>query len=41
MNDLHNDKWERIAKNGKEFTLKNFNNDKAATELVDLMKKLI
>ena len=41
LNDLGNDKWERIAKNGKEFTLKNFNNDKAATELVDLMKKLI
>ena len=30
-----------IAKNGREFTLKNFNNDKAATELVDLMEKLI
>ena len=41
LNDLGNDKWERIAKNGKEFTLKNFSNDKAATELVDLMKKLI
>ena len=41
LNDLSNDKWERIAKNGREFTLKNFNNDKAATELVDLMKKLI
>ena len=41
LNDLGNDKWERIAKNGREFTLKNFSNDKAATELVDLMKKLI
>lgn len=34
-------KWEIIAKNGRDFAIKNFNNDKAVNHLVDLMETLI
>ena len=41
LNDLENPKWEIIAKNGRKHALKNFNNDKAVNDLVDLFEKVI
>jgi hypothetical protein len=41
LNDIDNPKWETIANNGREYAMKNFNNDKAVNELVDLMEDLI
>lgn len=41
LNDPDNPKWEIIANNGREHAMKNFNNDKAVNELVDLMENLI
>jgi hypothetical protein len=41
LSDPENPKWEKIAKAGREFTLKNYNNDKAVESLVELMKSLI
>ena len=41
LNDIDNPKWETIAKNGREYAMKNFNNDKAVNDLVDLMDELI
>lgn len=41
LSDPNNPKWERIAAAGREFTLKNHTNDKAAESLVELMKSLI
>ena len=41
LSDPENPKWERIAKAGREFTLKNLNNDKAVNSLVELMSSLI
>lgn len=35
------EKWENIAKKGREYTLKNFNNDTAVENLVSLIKKII
>lgn len=41
LNDLDNPKWEIIANNGREHALKNFNNDKAVNNLVNLMEDVI
>lgn len=41
LSDINNPKWEIIAKNGREFAMKNFNNDKGVDELVNLMENLI
>ena len=41
LNDLENPKWEIIANNGREHALKNFDNDKAVNELVNLMEDVI
>lgn len=41
LNDVNNPKWERIANNGREYVLKNLNNDVAANSLIDLMEKLL
>ena len=41
LNDIDNPKWETIAMNGREHAIKNFNNDKAVNNLVDLMEELI
>jgi hypothetical protein len=41
LDDLDNPKWETIAKNGREYAMKNFNNDKAVNDLVNLMEELI
>ena len=41
LNDFDNPKWEMIANNGRQYAMKNFNNDKAVNELVDLMEDLI
>lgn len=41
LSDPENPKWERIANAGREFTLKNYTNDKAVESLVDLMHTLI
>ena len=39
---IHNDpKWEKIASKGREYTLKNLNNDKAVESLVELMQSLL
>ena len=36
-----NPKWEQIAKQGTEYTMKKFSNDEAVNELVNLMKDLL
>ncbi len=41
LTDIDNPKWEKIAKNGREYVLKNFNNDKAVNDLVNLMENVI
>ena len=41
LSDKENSKWREIALEGKEFAMKNFNNDKGVEELVDLMKTLV
>ena len=41
LHDPKNPKWEKIASKGREYALKNLNNDKAVESLVDLMKSLI
>ena len=41
LNDLDNPKWEKIATNGRKFTMENLSNDKAVESLVELMKNLI
>ena len=41
LDDVNNPKWERIANNGREYVLKNLNNDVAANSLIDLMEKLL
>lgn len=41
LKEPKNPKWEKIAKKGQEYTLKNFNNDKAVETLVELMEKLV
>lgn len=41
LNDPENPKWEKIASKGREYVLKNLNNDKAVNSLVELMKDLI
>ena len=41
LNDPENSKWEKIANAGRNYALENFNNDKAANSLVDLMASLI
>lgn len=41
LSDPYNPKWEKIATAGREYTLKNFTNDKAIESLVNLMKKLL
>ena len=34
-------KWEEIAKEGRNFVMDNYNNDKAVEHLVDLIKELL
>ena len=41
LSDVENKKWEEIANNGKNFAIKNFNNDLGADHLADLMQELI
>ena len=41
LDDVDNPKWKQIANAGREFTLKNYTNDTAATSLFELMKNLI
>jgi hypothetical protein len=41
LNDIENPKWEKIASNGRKFTMENLSNDKAVETLVKLMKSLI
>lgn len=41
LNDSSNPKWEKIANAGRNYTMKNFNNDVAVSSLVDLMKNLL
>ena len=41
LNDPYNPKWEKIANAGRDYALKNFNNEKAANSLADLMETLI
>jgi hypothetical protein len=40
LSDPDNPKWERIANAGREFALKNLNNDKAVSSLVELMDSM-
>ena len=40
LKDPQNSKWGKIAKAGREYTLKNFTNEKAVNSLVSLMKNL-
>lgn len=41
LNDKDNPKWEKIAENGREYAVENFNNDHGINSLVDLMEDLI
>jgi hypothetical protein len=41
LSDAMNPKWEQIAKQGTEYTMKKFSNDEAVNELVNLMKDLL
>jgi hypothetical protein len=41
LDDPENTKWEEIANAGRNYTLKNFNNDKAVSSLVELMECLL
>lgn len=41
LNDVNNDKWEKIAKNGREYTMTHLNNDVAVKNLVSLFKEMI
>jgi hypothetical protein len=41
LDDVNNPKWEKIANAGRKYVLENFNNDKAAKVLVNLMKTMI
>ena len=41
LSDPENPKWEKIANAGRDYALKNFNNDKAANSLADLMESML
>ena len=41
LHNPDNPKWKQIASKGREYVLKNLNNDKAVDSLVELMKNLI
>ena len=41
LNDSNNPKWEKIAANGKKFTMEKLSNDRAVESLVEIMKNLI
>jgi len=41
LSDPGNPKWEKIANAGRDHALKNFNNDKAANSLADLMESML
>lgn len=41
LEDSDNSKWEKIAKEGREYVLKNLNNDNAVRKLVELMRDVI
>ena len=41
LSDPDNPKWKKIADAGRDYALKNLNNDKAADSLAELMKSLI
>jgi hypothetical protein len=41
LSDPGNPKWEKIANAGRDYALENFNNEKAANSLADLMETLI
>jgi len=40
LSDLDNKKWEKIAKKGREYALKNCSNDKGVESLVEIMDLL-
>ena len=41
LSDPNNSKWNEIAKNGQNFTMKNLTNDSAANSLVELFKEYV
>ena len=41
LDDSDNPKWKEIANAGRDYTLKNFNNDQAVSSLIDLMEYLL
>jgi len=41
LSDPGNPKWEKIANAGRDYALKNFNNDKAVNSLADLMESML
>ena len=41
LDDPENSRWEKIAELGREYTIKNFNNDVATSSLVKLIKSLL
>ena len=41
LSDPNNSKWEEIANEGRDYTLKNFSNDVATESLLNLMKNLV
>lgn len=41
LSEPDNPKWEKIAENGREYALREFNNDKAVKTLVELMQNLL
>lgn len=41
LSDPNNPKWEEIAKNGRDYTLKNLTNDTATDSLVELFKEYV
>ena len=41
LDDPENSRWEKIAESGREYTIKNFNNDVATSSLVKLIKSLL
>ena len=41
LSDIENRKWGEIAQAGKEFAMRNFNNDEGVKSLVELMRTLV
>ena len=40
LDDTENSRWKKIAEAGRDYTIKNFNNDAAVSSLVKLIKSL-